>query len=340
MKAIKLPSGNYRVNAYCGKDPETRKEIRRSFTGPDKRRVMAEASAWIDEHRRVMSAQDYEGAQKAFLRARKASLSPSTLRGYEAVTVAIEKETPWLLRKNCYAIGTEDLQQLVSTWAGNGASAKTIKNRMGLVTAVLTFKGMGRPAVQLPQTQLPDLNIPDSVTVRRTLKAAKKDTELWICIMLAATGPLRRGEICALTIEDVDVKTNVIHVAHDMVYGADNEWHTRPPKTRSSDRYILMPALVIQAIKKQGYVTNWNPNQLYLRFRRLLKDAKIPAYRFHDLRHYCISELLAKGVEEIYIAERSGHSSLGTMARYKHILNAHRKDVNAQIMEQFKSLTG
>ena len=41
MKATKLNSGNYHVLVYCGKD-SSGKEIRKSFTGPDKAKVLAD----------------------------------------------------------------------------------------------------------------------------------------------------------------------------------------------------------------------------------------------------------------------------------------------------------
>ena len=52
MKATKLPSGMWRVLAYAGKDRSGR-PVRKSFSGPDKRKVLSDAAAWVDEHRKV-----------------------------------------------------------------------------------------------------------------------------------------------------------------------------------------------------------------------------------------------------------------------------------------------
>lgn len=340
MIARQLPSGNWTINVYVGQDPETGKEIRKRFTGPDKKKVTADAAAWANEHRNIYSATSFNAAMKSFFRLRASSLSPSTMRGYKNIESALKRSSAGFLEMNIYNISSATLQGLVDRWLQEGASPKTIKNRIGFIAAVMNMYDLRRPMVRLPQTPLPDLNIPDSVTVRRTLQAAEKDRELWICIMLAATGPLREGEIAALTMDDIDFEANVIHVRHSMVRDSSGTWHVKMPKTRSSDRFIVMPEQLIHAIKEQGYVTHWVPTQIAKHFLCLLKRAKIQPYRFHDLRHYCISEMLAQGIEEIYIIERSGHSSLGTMARYKHILNNHRRTVTEQILSNFEALTG
>ena len=154
--------------------------------------------------------------------------------------------------------------------------------------------------------------------------------------MLAATGPLRAGEIAALSIDDIE--GTMVHVHRSLAMGPDWQYHEKPPKTKSSDRYVDMPPALIDAIQKQGYVTNWTPQRIARRFRALLRDNGIPAYRFHDLRHFAISEMLSNGIEEIYIAERSGHADYATMKRYTHALGSHRTEVTRKINENFQTL--
>ena len=340
MKATKLKSGNYHVLVYCGKD-SAGKEIRKSFTGPDKAKVLADAAAWKSDHRVVSgSSTSFSDAMGSFFRIRQTSLSPSTMRGYRAIENVLRQDHPAFCNSNCYNISAEDLQRLIDAWIRSESSPKTVKNRIGFITAVLGQKGIRCPVVRLPQVPVPDLNVPDSDIVRQTLQAAKDySLEMWICVMLAATGPLRRGEIAALTMDDIDFDNNVVHVHHSMVFGTDCKWHVKVPKTKSSDRFIVMPKAVIDAIKQQGYVTHWDPCSMYRRFVRMLKRNGIEAYRFHDLRHFCVSELLGAGVEDIFITERTGHSSLGTMERYKHILSNRRAKVNKRIMSDFNKFS-
>lgn len=340
MKATKLPSGMWRVSAYLGKDAQG-KQIRKSFTGPDKRKVMRDASAFVDEHRSVVDASSSFGSvAKEFTALRESVLSPATMRGYKNITKQLEAKYSWFWNAKIYSIDSGDLQKLVDQLVSADMSPKTVRNYTGFISAVLRSKSIRMPLINMPQKIKPELAVPDIFTVKRTLEAARDNTELWICIMLAATGPLRRGEIAALSMEDIDFETNVIHVAHDMVMGTDKKWHVKAPKTTSSDRFIVMPGEVIDAIKMQGYVTKWTPKQIYNKFNWLLHKNEIPHYRFHDLRHFCVSYLKAKGHEDLYIAQRTGHSDYGTLRNvYAHTLQDHKKSVDKQILNDLKHFT-
>ena len=62
-------------------------------------------------------------------------------------------------------------------------------------------------------------------------------------------------------------------------------------------------------------------------FRRLLRKAKLPRMRFHDLRHSCASLLLAQHVSPRVVMETLGHSqSPVTMDTYTHVMPALMQD--------------
>lgn len=340
MKATKLPSGKWRVSAYAGMDAAGR-EVRKSFTGPDKKKVLREAAAWTEEHRRVDDADcTFGSAAELFIVMHEAVLSPATLRGYMNVMRKLQKNAPWLWNSKIFSIGSSDLQKLINYLVRSGLSPKTVKNYTGFISTVLRSQNLRMPVIHLPQRVRPEIHVPDVFTVNRTLDAAKPNTELWICIMLAATGPLRRGEIAALELKHIDFNRNVIHVCQDMVMGTDKEWHIKPPKTPTSDRYIVMPPELIDAIREQGYVTHWTPKQIYNKFLWLLKKNNIPRYRFHDLRHFCVSHLKALGIEDLYIAQRTGHSDYAVLRNvYTHTMQDHQKTVDEQILKEMKKFT-
>lgn len=342
MKATKLPSGNWRVNAYIGKD-RNGKDIRKSFVGPDKKKVLSEAAIFISEHRDADVSGSFLSAANMFLVKHSDDLSPSTVRGYQNILKRLQTDFKSFCNINCFGILSDDLQGVIDGLTDSGSSPKTVRNYYGFICSVLKYKKLRPPVIDLPGKVRPELNIPDEFTVKRTLAEAKKrNTELWVCIALAACGPLREGEIAALQFTydaDVDFKNNTIHVSHDYVLGADDQYHLKEPKTSSSNRVLTMPTEIMNIIKKQGYVTCWNSKQIYLQFSRLCRDCGIAHYRFHDLRHYCASLLHAKGYPDAYIQQRTGHATADVLRNvYTHTLTEEKKKIESNMLKDFSML--
>ena len=113
---------------------------------------------------------------------------------------------------------------------------------------------------------------------------------------------------------------------------------TTTPTSAAGKRDIEYPEEVIEKIRHQGYVTNCNPKTLSGNFTRHLKRHKLPKFRFHDLRHYAASFLLALNIPANYVMERGGWQSDQTMRRYIHILDKQRKQFSDQANTAFKDL--
>lgn len=332
MKAVKLPSGNYRCRVEIGKSADGHRQWK-SFTGPNKRLVEAQASAFALANKNAESG-SFARYSQAYLRSRAATASPATIRSYIAVDKRL-RSYPWFYEMNVSAISQDDIQELIDELTED-LSPKTVRNYWGYIHAILDGAGVVTRSPWLPQRRRTALNIPDEETVMRVIKLAE-GTDLEVPIMLAAFGPLRRGEICGLTLDDI--KGNRIHVRRDVVKNSDGEWVTKPPKTESSDRYIDMPPKVIAIIKKQGYVYKHNPNVLTDQFRKLLKRNGIEHFRFHDLRHFCCSYLHAMNVADVYIMQRTGHATNATLRNvYTHTLQNQSKTETARIIERFDAM--
>lgn len=80
-KATKLPSGNWRVRVYIGKD-STGKAMYRSFTNPDRKKVLFEASLYQIEHREERTRMTFRKAMDEYISSKEMILSPSTVSGY------------------------------------------------------------------------------------------------------------------------------------------------------------------------------------------------------------------------------------------------------------------
>jgi integrase len=335
MKATKLPSGNYRVRIEVGKDANG-KRIWKSFTSPSKKKAELDAAQFQMLH---VAPEDGKGsfkeAAERFLKLRSSVLSPASIRAYKSIHKCLSEYVPWFYSLQIYSVSTADLQKVIDNLIRRSLSAKTVNDYYGFISVVLNDAGVLLKAPRLPQRERPSLNVPDEETVKKVIAAAK-GTDIEIPILLAAFGPMRRGEICALTMDDID--GNVVHVCKDIVRDSSGNWITKPPKTFSSDRYITMPPKVIDMIKKQGYVTNLKPDGLSKRFQRLLKNNGIPNFRFHDLRHFCCSYLHGMNVPDIYIMQRSGHSTINTLRQiYTHTLQNQSKSETERIIDRFST---
>lgn len=330
MHARKLPSGKWCVEAYAGYNPKTKKKYRKTFSGSDLKSLKLKAALWENEHKAVRDPDTIGGLMARYIE--NTALSPSTRRSY----LSMAKNMPdWLIKTPALALSAPLCERFINE---SNLSPKSIKNRLALISAALKSASISMPDYRAPRVPIAELNIPDADTVKATLAGA--DPEMQIVITLAATGPLRLGEICGLSLNDIDRERCVIHVKHSLVYGPDHKYHLKEPKTKKSDRYIDMSPELIEAIFEQGFVTRSTPKGIQARFRTILRKNGIAPYRFHDLRHFCISELLSQNLPESYVSERSGHTSHATMQRYIHVLGNRRREASKKILAHFDSVLG
>ena len=350
-----LPSGSIRYRLYIGVDPDGKK-LYKSFTAATKSDAKRLAEKWKEEHSRMpLSVQNptFSEAAALFLRNRSKTLSPSTYADYVKRIRFIEDVAPLFAKTRMSVMSSEHVQALINDLssrpvtntraqsAGKGSdrtmSAKSVKNSYRILSVVLRAQGIDLAGIKLPQMRRPELNIPENETVTRLLEAVR-GTELEIPILLAAWGPMRRGEICALRLEDIDFETNTVHVCRNMVQDSTKEWVIKLPKTASGDRYITYPAYVIDLIKERGHIVKYHPDMLSVAFARALDRNGIAHFRFHDLRHFAASFQIALGIPPEYVMERGGWHSPGTMQRYVHALDQQRREMADKANAAFANL--
>lgn len=348
MKATKLPSGNYRAIAYLGLN-ENGKPIQKSFTSPSAKRAIALASDYEDKYRLMGDAGTFSIALDRFVRSRQSVVSPTTYADYLSRAKMLKTHYKFFCKKHMVTITSNDILNLISDMYSMNAprhklhkearalSPKTIKNYVGIISATFRHAGMQMPPATVPQKSAPDIYVPTDAEVKALIDFAR-GTEMYIPVLLAAFGPLRRGEIVALDYPR-DFRENVIHVAESMAKDEKNTFKRKSPKTAGSNRRIEMPDFVIDAIKDQGYVTNLNLNQITSGFPRILKRAGLPHFRFHDLRHYCVSTLHAQGVPDAYIMQRGGWSTDAVLKKvYRHTLADQEKANTEKALAHFSNV--
>lgn len=331
-KAKKLPSGKWRVQAAITVDG---KLIRKSFTADSPKKAEQMALNWQNDQTCYSSNNiTLEQAFERYIDSKSSVLSPSTIRSYNHIKNNNFKD---IMSVKIDSLTREQIQRSINLESVTH-SPKTIRNYHGLLTAVLK---MFRPSftlyTSLPQKRPPNLFIPDDKEIKILLDAVK-GTKIEIAVLLAAFGPLRRGEICALTNDDL--KGNILSINKAMVYTVQKQWVVKQPKTTSSNRQIELPDFIVDKINENnGIIYSGTPDSLTRRFERVINDLPIPHFRFHDLRHYNVSILHALGIPDKYIQLRGGWRTNHTLnAVYNHALQDKNLEFTQKAISHFKDM--
>lgn len=337
--AKRTPSGSWRVLIYVGMEDGKRKY--KAFTDKDKRTCERKAAEYADKHRgnkRISCT--VESAVNIFLESRKSVLSPSTLRGYKSVETVLKTHYKSFYGASAYDLTSDMLQKLINDMIMDGASAKTVKNRIGLITAALSQVGVTAPKVTLPKMERNDPVIATPEMVKEILSLSKeKDNGMYVPIALAAMCGLRRSEIVGLDISDID-QDGIAHIHRATVLDEDlNPVTKNQTKTYESDRYVKIPDEIVQKIKAQGFVCDFdNPERISERFSHLAKKCGYNGLRFHDMRHFWTSHLHSLGISDAVIMKMGGWKTDVMKRVYRHALPDAEKAALELIEESQKSL--
>lgn len=336
--AKKLPSGNFRCRVYLGKVDG--KDVYKSFTAPLKNDAELMASTYLKEHgiskRNLPKNQSTfdEGLSK-YISLKESVLSPSTIKEYKGLQRNFQKKFPEFCKMKICDITQEDVQMVINALSAK-LSPKTVRNYHGLISSVLGGEIILKTT--MPQKKTPDLYIPKDSDIKKLIKVIE-NTEMEIPILLGAFGMMRRGEICGLSIDDVDFETNTIHVKHSLVKGPDKKWHLKAPKNQTSDRYVHVPDFIIEKIKTKGYITKYKPGSLTDTLTEILDKNDIPHFRFHDLRHYSASIRHALNIPDAYIMEEGGWKTDTVLKSvYRHAMKDKKNDMTQKAISHFDEL--
>lgn len=302
MKPRRLPSGAWNCRVMI--DGQSY-----SFTHADKKTVVRMASDFADEYRRKIDNPTLLERMREYVAENEERLSPSTVRSYNGMIRMIAERTPRIANKRLSAITEQDVSDIVRPLR----TLKTKRNYVNFIHACT-----GKSAGKLTGVSSKRVHVPTELEVKGLLQIFR-NTELEVPIMLAAYGGLRRGEICALRMSDID--GDFVHVSRAVVRDPSGEWVTKDPKTASSVRSVLLPHFVIERIQAQGYITHLLPSQVSNRFWKKQRNLGIPPYCFHSLRHFHASYLHYLNIPDAYIMQRGGWSTPSVMQSiYRHAL--------------------
>lgn len=165
-----------------------------------------------------------------------------------------------------------------------------------------------------------------------------------VFIVLAGGLGLRRSEVIGIRWKDVDFKEKKITISQAITRFTKEV--TKKPKNNSSIRTLPMPQYIsdiLEEYKKNqkiiqldGRICNkFKPQSYSQHFKALLEKHKLPAVRFHDLRHFAAIVMMIKGVPDKVAADILGHSQVTTLRKtYQHVLDESRRSV-ANTLDEF-----
>ena len=325
MKVEQLPSGSYRV----------RKQINRRTISVlfDHEPTQVEILRALAEKAETLPAKgSFQAHAELYFASKNHVISPSTLAGYMSNLRSIPE---WFKNKDISAITQADIQNMVNEYA-RGHAPKSVANIHGLVSAIMK---QYRPGIilntTLPQKVQYEAYIPSEEEVERILEASKDDQRYHIVFQLGIMG-LRRSEVAALQMSDIDTENNILTINKAMVKGPDNKWFVKTTKTEKSSRKIYIPAPLVEEIVQKGEIFNGNPNTILVALNRYQDKLGIPRFRLHDLRVFFCSYSHYLGMSDQNIMATGGWSSPYTMQRvYRHEMKAKESQI-----EVFNKLLG
>jgi integrase len=156
---------------------------------------------------------------------------------------------------------------------------------------------------------------------------------------------MRRGEICGLQWQDLDLDRAVLRVERSLEETKAG-LRRKPPKTKRGRRNISLPADTVVLLRAHKVKQmEWrlaigagalqpdapvfatiegglmSPDNLSRDWRRVVLAKNLPRVPFHAVRHTHVSLLLAAGVDIIAVSRRLGHSKASiTLDVYGHLV--------------------
>jgi integrase len=264
---------------------------------------------------------------------------------------------PIIRRYQLQKLTPQHVQRLYRQKSDDGLQPKTIQSIHGVLHRALdtavAWSLVPRNVcdrVKPPKVSKPEIQ-PLTMQQAQILLRAAGGQRLDALLVIVVTTGMRHGELLGLRWSDVDFEHQCLHIRRTLDYIAHYGNVITEPKTARGQRKIDLPDFVIERLqqhrvrqlelklktgvkwKEEGYVFTGlkggvlNSRYLNKLFGKLLREAELPAIRFHDLRHSAATILLSMGVHPKIVQELLGHENISTtLGIYSHVLPSLQKE--------------
>ena len=388
MASIRKRGKGYQITVSSGYTPDGKKQFKTVTWHPDPDRTDRQNEKALqqfagDFERKVQSGQILDGAKMTlteFIRIWqrdyvKKELKDTSATGYEYMVdkhiipeighLRLTEVTP--LRLN--ALYDKLLTERKDNKSG-GYSARTVRHVHATLCSIYALAVRWRliaanddptAAVKPPRTAFNASRVKYFTADQANAFLAYLDTftaayrthcpdQIRIFFELAIYGGLRRGELIALTWNDIDLDHNIIDINKETVI-TKNGIKTDTPKSARSVRLVAIPEFIMYDLKKykvqqlqyrlsignkwiddNSIFIRWNGQQMYpttpdLIFKKIIKEYNkkasdpLPNIPLHGLRHTNATLLIHGGMNAQSVSDRLGHAQTSTtMNIYSHEL--------------------
>jgi integrase len=295
-----------------------------------------------------------------------ARCQPKTLERYRDFVRYIVRE---LGGKRLTELSTKLLQEFVnrSKIAGgavtetypNGKplSARTVRHIASMLYGALAdaerfelmpVNPMAGKKIKLPKRTKSQPKVLDPTKLGR-LFAAAKGTRLYPFVILAASSGCRRGELLALTWDDLDFDTGAITISKSLEQVKGQPLRLKGTKS-DEPRSFEVDDFALDALREhrreqdqdrktfgrsyqqrnlifcQPSGAFYSPDRCGARVKELMVKSGLTGVSLHSLRHSNASVMLSEGVPLPVVSERLGHADQNiTLAVYSHVMPKDRK---------------
>lgn len=277
--------------------------------------------------------------------------------------------------KRIATITTKDVQKAVKHWFE--LTTANYKRWYNYVSSVMDYavrqgymKKNPAKAVVLPHHDDPVGDAPENFWTKEQMNQffncidKKKHFDIFIMFRTLAYTGVRRGELLALTWNDVSFKQNSIKINKTLTQGNKGRQIVQAPKTRAGRRTIpvddetiaylkrwrriqqehffrlgintMKPDQLLFTNSKNGYQSLNTPSK---RLRKIQADNKLtPRITIHGFRHSFISNLLIAGVPVTSVQKLVGHTDPTiTLGVYAHVSAKQESEATATLAKYMEN---
>jgi integrase len=378
LRPVQGRLGYWELAVEAGRDPITggRRRVVRGFRGGKREAEQAlnELVAEVSSGRASASSATVAVLMDRWLGNVADQLSPRTLGGYRRISA--QRVVPALGKIKLNKLTAAHLDRLYRGLSADGLAPASVRMVHAVISSALSqavrWGWIGASVADRatpPSVRQARIAPPEPEDVIRLIEAAKrsKSPELGLFFHAAAVTGARRGELIALRWSSVDlvgaqvlIDRAVVQIGRVLV--------EKDTKTHQARRLAIDGATVDLLAAHKTAVEHraelcglplgdgafvfsdeaagrepWKPDRVTLAFARFCRQEGVTGVRFHDLRHFAATRLLASGVDVRTVSGRLGHANASTtLGVYAHFLQSADRaaaGVLGEILEQARRKT-